>query len=178
MLSKFKQLVDIGYSKFSAFFIWCAIVKGRVFNKMLVCIFAGVIVGIVVLPSTIKSPLVASFNARPISLVCDSVPVKSIFQKFVGINSINSVGKGRSSNCRQFGNKSSPECFSGFIELFSPVSAYGEEVACQKTDNCCECRMCKCVDKELNHFVSSVIYAIFGIIAAVIALGIYYRFFF
>lgn len=178
MSSKFKQLFDIGNGEISTFFLRFACVCRRIFNKVFVGIFTSVVICVVVLPCSVKLVQAAAFESGSVSLVCSSMLIKGSFQQFVGINRVDSFVKGWVSDCRQFWGKSSPECVNSVIELFSPVSAYGEEVPSKKADNCCECRVSKCVDKELRHVFSSLVYAGVGVAATALVLSIYYRFIF
>lgn len=68
---------------------------------------------------------------------------------------------------------------SGFVELFSPVAAYGEEMSSKKADDGCKGRMCQCVDKELRQAMSSFfVYLGSGIGIAVLILRLFYGSFF
>lgn len=65
---------------------------------------------------------------------------------------------------------------SSIIKLLPPVSSDSKEVPGKKADCCCKGGMGKCVDEELRHVFSSLVWTVVGCTVAAGVLKFYYSF--
>jgi len=95
MLSEFKQFLNIGDSKFSAFFSEFSCVAWRVLNKVFIYVVPRIIIGIIAVPCSVKLSLAASFQGTAELSDSGSMFVKSIAEQSAEVYRLNSFIEGR-----------------------------------------------------------------------------------
>ena len=79
------------------------------------------------------------------------------------------------SDVPMFVTEFSENFFGSVVELFAPVSAYGEEVSSEKANDCCKCGVSEYVNKKLRQAITSFFFnTAAGIAIGVLILRLYY----